>query len=172
MRGDIEYKTTDGKRSINRSALGFEATYRLGRPFVHAELAWERNPLEGFSHRLTQSAGLGASIFDTPTFTWKVNAGPGFRQFSEVNGAWIREVAAHVGTSIEWQLAERVKFNESAKSYVGSKTTTYEALSSLTTDLGGPTSLRLSFRWSYEKARAQVFSSTEAVSRASIVYAF
>ncbi len=170
----IDIAESESVVTQKRWGASYQLDYSFSeRSYGYARFAYEEDEFSGFDYRLFAGAGLGHFLYKTEPFTWKVEAGPGFR-YSPIDDT--REVeeefAAYGSTEVDWVIRNGVLFEQDVNVTWTEPTTTVQSISALTTDLTDSISTSVSFEYRYETDPPAGRENTDTVARASIVYGF
>lgn len=154
------------------------AAYKLDynfsdRSYTYARLSYEEDEFSGFDYRLFAGAGLGHYFAKSEAFSLKLEGGPGYR-YSPVDDTREieKEFAAYAASELDWLIREGLKFEQDFAMTWTSPTTTFQSISSLTTQLWGDISTGLSFEYRYETNPPPGRENTDTITKASLIYGF
>ena len=171
--GLVDYQHSKGVTTADRELASYEADYNITPVlFANGLVQWEQDRFAGFSHRFTESLGVGYSIFKLPNFTWQVSGGPAFRQASLIDGTKQNAVSARGATQVTWTIMPGTVLSEDAGIYIGGKDNTYTSTTALTTQIFGNLSARLAFDINIESNPPPGIDGTSTISRFTLVYNF
>lgn len=168
-----DYQRAQGVSGVDKYLAGYEANYKFNeRLFTFGLLQYDRDHFAGFNNRLTESFGLGYSLFHTPTLMWDVTAGPAFRQIDQVLGPSQYDVEARLATHLTWNITDATVLTEDVSFYVGGGNSTSQSTTAVTTKLIDALAARASFNIKKETAPGPGFKRTDTASRVTLVYGF
>jgi putative salt-induced outer membrane protein len=171
--GLIDYQHSNGITTANRELASYEIDYKFSpRLFTNGLLQWEQDRFAGFSHRFTESLGLGYNLFANPVVTWTVSGGPALRQATFINGSTESDISARASTGFLWNITAATVFSEDAGLYLGGRDNTYFSTTSITTKIFGDLSARLSFNLNIESNPPPGIDNSSTISRFTLVYNF
>jgi putative salt-induced outer membrane protein len=170
----VDLKGEEGKRTEERINGRYTLRRRIDDSswFGFGRLSYKRNPFQGIDRRFFEAAGIGYQIVDKPRFQWDLMAGPGLRQTAYTDGTNANDVGAFVRLKLGWRISDTIRFSEEADAGLARRNSTFTSMTSLTTDLYGRLSGRLSFGLDYESDPPEGREKVETFTRASLVYDF
>lgn len=169
----VDYQQTDGHRSQERYSAGYALNYLLKDGlYVAASLGWERDEFAGFSHRFTESVGLGYRAINRPNMTLDIDGGPAIRQTFFVDGTNEEDFGARGSLVYRWTVRPGTIFSQEASAVSSGGDTTLISTSSLNTKLTRIFSARISFKVQSETDPLPGRKPTDTATRASLVYSF
>jgi putative salt-induced outer membrane protein len=169
-----DYTKQNDVVSQNRDTASYEADYKFNdRWYALGVVGWEHDPFAGFDRRLSESFGAGYNVIKTPTTTWSVEAGPGFRQTHYVTGDRDSKVGLRLATNYSWTISPSVTLTESAVYYAQTGDSTLTSTTALTAKIYGALSLQASFLYNHEQQPPiGTLDKTDTTTRLSLVYSF
>lgn len=174
IKGFFDLGRSRGKTNQKRWGASYQLDFDLGdATYAYGRLSYEENEFSGFDYRLFAGAGLGHFYFDTETFVWKVEGGPGFR-YSPIDATREieQQVALYASSEIDWQIRDGVELEQDVNVTWTTPTTTFETVTALTTQLTDSISTGLSFEYRYETDPPEGRENFDAIARASLIYGF
>jgi putative salt-induced outer membrane protein len=139
-----DFQRTDGITTKEQFLFAYEPNYTISdRLFAYGLAQYERDRFQGFSSRLSASAGLGYRVIDNEKMSLSVNAGPAFRQTNFIGGGSDSSIAALGALDFDWQIAERLKLTQDGQAFLQSSNTTLRSITGLEASLSDSLSARL-----------------------------
>lgn len=173
LRGQLDYQEDDGVKSRQRYFAGYEGNYNFNPDFyVLLTLAYESDVFSGFSRRFSESIGVGYKVFNTPKFSFAVEAGPGLRQTRFTTGLVNNDFAARGGLNGKWIINSALTLSQNATMFSDSTNTSLLSLTALTAKVSGALSARLSYQINRESNPPPGLENTDITSRVTLVYGF
>ncbi|PQA86768.1 DUF481 domain-containing protein [Hyphococcus luteus] len=174
IKGFFDLGESDNVTNQKRWGLAYKLDYNFGeRTYVYGRFSYEEDEFSGFDYRLFTGAGLGHYFAKAEDFTFKVEGGPGYR-YSPIDETREVEqnVAAYASSEFDWIIREGVKFEQDFSTTWTSPTTTFQSVTSLTTQVWGDISTGLSFEYRYETDPPLGRENTDTLAKASLIYGF
>jgi len=177
----VDYQETNRVATTERAVIAYQPRYKIdGTYYAYGLTQYEHDRFLGYRHRLTEGVGVGVVAASRPNFRLEFDAGPAFRYTSYydlpdvpgIDGGREKRLAGRGGLSLKWTIWPNVTFGQDAAVYVQKGNTTATSTTALDTRLFGPVKARLSYNVQYESDAPAGQKTTDAVSRASIVYSF
>jgi putative salt-induced outer membrane protein len=170
----LDLKNEGGERTEERAYARYTLRRKLGagRLFAFGRLSFERDRFSGIDTRFFESVGLGYQLLDRQNLHWDVMAGPALRQTDYSNAESESEPAIFARTQFEWEIPDRLKFSEEADSGLAKGNSTLASVTSLTSNLYGRLSGRISLGVEYESDPPPGRKNTDTNARASLVLDF
>ncbi|GJL90761.1 DUF481 domain-containing protein [Hyphococcus sp.] len=160
--------------SQKRWGAAYKLDYNFNdRSYAYGRFSYEEDEFSGFDYRLFAGAGLGHYFAKSEAFSFKVEGGPGYR-YSPVDDTREieKEFAAYAASELDWLIREGIKFEQDFAMTWTSPTTTFQSVTSLTTQLWGDISTGLSFEYRYETDPPLGRENADTVAKASLIYGF
>lgn len=168
-----DYQRTDGDTTREYIQAGYKADYKVSdRLYFYGLGQYERDPIAGYTRRLTAGTGIGYKVIAEPNMTLDLEAGPSWRQTHYVGGLKESKIAARVAGNFGWQIAPTLKFTESASVYLQSGSQTYNSLTGLDFKVSDKISTRLSYLLQHESDPLAGRKATDSTARFTVVYGF
>ena len=168
-----DYQRAQGVSGVDKYLTGYEANYKFNeRLFSFGLLQWDRDHFAGFNNRVTESVGMGYSIFHSQKLVWDVTLGPAFRQIDQVIGPTQHDVEARLATHLAWNISDATVFTEEMSFYIGGGNNTSQATTAITTKIIDALAARASFILKKETAPGPGSKKTDTASRVTLVYGF
>ncbi|WP_428409212.1 DUF481 domain-containing protein [Hyphococcus sp.] len=170
----FDYGESNNLTNQKRWGLSYKLDYNFtDRTYAYARVAYDEDDFSGFDYRLFGGAGLGHYFAKSEEFTWKLEGGPGYRYSPIDDTREIEsELAVYAATELDWLIREGVKFEQDFNTTWTSPTTTFQSITSLTTQLWGDISTGLSFEYRYETDPPLGRVNTDTIAKASLIYGF
>lgn len=174
IRGFFDLGRSKGETNQKRWGASYQLDFDLGdATYAYGRLSYEEDEFSGFDYRLFAGAGLGHFYFDSETFVWKIEAGPGYR-YSPIDATREieQQVAFYASSETDWQIREGVELEQDFNVTWTAPTTTFQTVTSLTSKLTDSISTGISFEYRYETDPPQNRENFDAIARASLIYGF
>lgn len=164
----------NGTTNQKRWGASYQLDYKISeRMYTYGRFSYDEDEFSGFDYRLFAGAGLGYFVAKSEPFTWKLEGGPGFRYSPiDLTREVEEEIAIYAASEVDWRIREGVTFEQDFFTTWTSPTTTFQSITSLTTNLTESISTALSFEYRYETDPPLDRENTDTVARASVVYGF
>ena len=152
FKASFDLRETDAVRTEER----WSGSYRARRDFLKSpwftfgQVSYEHDGPQGIRHRYTEAVGGGYQLFDTDDFDWEVSLGPALRQTSFASGVQENRLAAFLSTDLKWEITDTMTLNQQGQLVLDESNTTFNTKTSLSNNLYGRLSARLSFELQYE----------------------
>jgi len=168
-----DYQKSDGTTTREQFLGAYEANYQINdRLFAYGLGQYERDRFQGFSSRISTSAGLGYRVIENDSTQLSVKAGPAYRRTSFVGGGSENRLAGLAALDFDWQVAQRVKFTQDASAYIQSGNSSYVSITGVEAGLGGALSARLSYAIEHDTSPPPGAVSTDTLTRFTLIYGF
>lgn len=179
----FKFETRDGRangiQNKNRYALSNQFKYAFNQSktqFGFFNVDWIDDAFSPYEYQTVVAAGYGRNLFNTTTFFWQIEVGPGFR-YDEVKGA--SKVQKHwifTGkTTLEWKVSTYLHFKQVLRCDIGEPFDYIESKTALESKINAHWSMQLAYEIDHF-SKIPAFSSntkkTDTVTVASIVYLF
>ncbi len=161
---------------VNQRRWG--AAYKLDyaiadRAYAFGRIAYDEDEFSGFDYRLFFGGGVGYFFAKSDPFTWKVEAGPGYR-ISPIDDTreTDRDFAFYGASETDWLIREGLLFEQNFGATYTDPTSTFESTTSLTTKIWEGLSTGVSYYYRFETNPPLGRQRTDQVIRATIGYDF
>lgn len=174
IRGFFDLGRSKGETNQKRWGASYQLDFNLGdATYAYSRLSYEEDEFSGFDYRLFAGAGLGHFYFDSETFVWKIEAGPGYR-YSPIDATREieQQIALYASSETDWKIREGVELEQDFNVTWTTPTTTFQTVTSLTSKLTDSISTGISFEYRYETEPPEGRENFDAVARASLIYGF
>lgn len=174
IKGFFNLGESDNVTNQRRWGLSYKLDYNFGeRTYVYGRVAYEEDQFSGFDYRIFSGAGLGHYFSKSEPFKWKVEGGPGFR-YSPIDDTREveQELAVYGASELDWTIREGVVFEQDFSTTWTEPTTTFQSVTSLSTQLWGDISTGVSFEYRYETDPPPGRENTDTIAKASLSYGF
>jgi putative salt-induced outer membrane protein len=118
--------------------------------FSFGTLQFEHDLRVGIDTRFTETLGVGFQLINRDALKWEASAGPALRQTKFEDGFSESTLAAFVGTELKWELTDTLTFREKLGAVMDDSNSTFSSATSLTANVYGRLSGRLSFELNAE----------------------
>lgn len=139
-----------------RTEERLNTSYRVRRDFSNSPwftfgtLQFEHDLRVGIDTRFTETVGIGFQLINRDALKWEASAGPALRQTKFDDGFSESTIAAFVGTELKWELTDTLTFREKLGAVMDDSNSTFSSATSLTANVYGRLSGRLSFELNAE----------------------
>lgn len=172
--GFYDLAESDGDTTQDRWGVAYQLDYNFSDyTYAFGRLSYEDDAFSGFEYRAFAGAGIGHFFYKTEPFTWKIEGGPGFR-YSPIEGSdeVNQNFAAYAASELDWIIREGVIFGQDVNVTWTSPTTTFQSITSLTTQLTDAIATSISVEYRYETDPPLGRVNSDTIARASLVYGF
>lgn len=171
--GRFDYQDTNGVRSVERYAAGYEPQVRLNeRLYSFGVAQYEHDRFLGYADRVTLGVGFGVNPFDRPDFKLSLDAGPAFRRTDYIGQNRDATIAGRGSLNARWLPSERITVSQDGAVYLETNQTTAKSTTAVETLLFGPLKARLSYNVQFERDRRMGREDLNTTTRASLLYSF
>lgn len=168
-----DYHRTDGKTTTEQFLLSYEPNYRLNhRSFAYGLTQIERDRIQGFSSRISLSAGLGYQIFDRENMHLSMKAGPAWRGTNQIPSGRESELGALAALDFDVLVAKNLKLTQVASTYGQSGNSTLNSTTGLEAKINGHLSARISYKVEHDTDPPDDAIKTDTLSRFTLIYDF
>lgn len=173
LRARADYQRNNGVTTREQFLFAYEPNLKLSdRLFAYALTQYERDRFQGFSARYSASGGLGYDVVDTEDMTLSVQAGPAYRRTERTNGTSDSNLAGLASLDLDWQIAESIALTQDASAFVQSGNSTYISATGLQAGIADNVKVRLSYTVEHDTDPPIGATSTDTLSRVTIIYDF
>jgi len=144
---DIDLKQSEGDRTAEQWSTQYRARRDISHSpwFAFASIHYEHDRLQGIERRFTETVGAGYQLIDRDELELELSSGPALRQTRFYDQADENRIAAFIGTELKWEITDTLTFKGKAGAVLDSDSSTLSSSTSLTTNIYGRLSGRLSF---------------------------
>lgn len=160
--------------SQKRWGANYKLDYAISeRWYAFGRIAYDEDQFSGFDYRIGANAGIGHFIAKSDPFTWKVEAGPGYR-ISLIDDTDERQnnFSAYAASDIDWVIREGLTFTSDLAVTWTEPTSTFEATHGINAALFGGLTAGLSHYYRYETSPPLGRVNSDNVIRATLGYGF
>lgn len=170
----VDYARQDGVETQSRYFASYSGHYRFAdRLYAFGLLSWEDARFSGFDSRLSEAAGLGYAVLQSPAMTLSVEAGPALRQTHYIIGTSENNFAGRVSVNYLWNILPDIALTEVVSFYGESRDDTLTSDTALTAKLIGSLAAALSYHVNYESnPPVGTLTTTDTITRITLVYSF
>ena len=141
------YLSKSGDDEAEWTIVSGSANYKISERFyAMAAVKYDENPDTGYDYRASESVGVGAYLFELPTFTMKVEAGPGARQSRLQDGVTTDETIARGFVKLLWKISETFSFMQSGLVLSGDKSVNIESISEIESVIAGALGIKITLK--------------------------
>ena len=167
------YLTKSEDDQTEWTVVSGSANYKISeRYYAMAAIKYDENPDTGYDYRASESVGVGAYLFTRPTFTMKVEAGPGARQSGIKDGEKIDETIARGFLKLLWKISENYSLMQSGLVISGEEGVNTESVSEIESVIAGGMSLKITLRVVDDSDPPPDIEKTDTRLTVGIVYRF
>ncbi len=164
----------DSVLTQKRWGASYQLDYAISdRLNAFGRFSYDEDQFSGFDYRLFSGAGLGYFVAKSDPFTWKVDAGPGYR-YSPIDDTdeVQSEFALYAGSDIDWVIREGLTFTSDIGVTWTSPSTTIEATHGINAALWGGFVTGVSYYFRHETNPPLGRVQNDTVLRATLGYGF
>ena len=173
VRLSADYQRSDGVTTRDQWLASYEPNVQLSDGFYLFGLSmYEKDRFQGFSDRATLSGGFGYRVIGSPRLTIDIKGGPAWRGTDWIDQPDSSEVQGLAGSDLLWHISQGIDFSNNVQAVWGSENSTLANTAALTAKIGGPFSARLSYGLNHESNQPTGISTTDTITRATLVYGF
>ncbi|BDI61695.1 YdiY family protein [Qipengyuania nanhaisediminis] len=173
LRARADFQRSNGVTTREQFLAAYEPNLILSeRLFAYALAQYERDRFQGFSARYSVSGGLGYEVIDTDTMTLSVQAGPAWRRTERLDGTSSGNLAGLASADFDWQLAENIAVTQDLSAFVQSGSSTYTSDTGLQASIADNVKVRLSYTVEHDTDPPAGATSTDTLSRITVIYDF
>ncbi|MEP3050956.1 MAG: DUF481 domain-containing protein [Erythrobacter sp.] len=167
-----DFQRNNGVTTREQFLAAYQADVDItDRLFAFGLGQWERDRFQGFSGRVSASAGLGYRVLTAnPSLT--VQAGPAYRVTRSTAGDVSRSVSALAALDFDWEIAEGLKLTQDASAFVESDNSTFVSSTGLQAALSDNLSARVSYTVEHDTDPPIGAVQTDTLSRITLIYDF
>lgn len=140
--------------------------------YIYGAAQYETDRFLGYNDRFSVSAGYGYRAIRSPKVTLDLELGPAFRSTRFTDEVKEASIAARGKVDFAWKLTPSLTFTHGASAYWEEYNSTISSITAVNAKLIGPLTGRLSYAVQYESEPPAGRKTTDATSRASLVYSF
>jgi len=172
--GYIDIGSTGGVQNLKRWGASYQLDYKFSeRAYSFARFAYDEDQFSGFDYRLFAGAGAGYYIARSDPFTWKVEAGPGYRYSPVDDDRTVQKnFAVFASTDLDWTIREGLKFGQHFSATWTNPTTTLVSITSLDAALTSSLAAGLAYELRHETNPPLGRLKTDRLLRATISYSY
>lgn len=168
-----DFQRTNDVTTREQFLIGYEPNYQINeRLFAYALGQYERDRFQGFSSRLSASAGIGYDVIDTDAMSLSVKAGPAYRKTSFIAGGSDSSIAGLAAMDFDWSVSDTIKLTQDASAFIQSGNSTYLSTTGLEASLGGSLSARVSYAVEHDTDPPAGAVQTDTLTRFTLIYGF
>lgn len=168
-----DFQRTGGVTSRERYVAGYQPNYKINdRGYVYGNAQYEADRFLGYDSRYSVSAGAGYGVLRRTGLTLDLELGPAFRQTDFTDARMQSSAAVRGSVELDWTIVSGLSITQDSSAYLERYNSTVRSVTAIEAKLLGPLSARFSYTVQYESQPPDGRLTTDATSRASIVYAF
>ncbi|MBC8210577.1 MAG: DUF481 domain-containing protein [Gammaproteobacteria bacterium] len=176
-RHKIEATTLNASDAVKTTAKKFtlegQSDYKLQQSnYLFGVVAYEDDKFSGYDYRLTESIGYGHRVVDQTDLSLDLEIGPGARQSKLDNGDSENEALLRGAAKLGWNISKTSKFAENFSVEVGEDVTVSKSVSSLSSQIDGNLSMKLTFTYKNTSSVPVGFDETDTETGVTLVYTF
>ncbi|MEM1192079.1 MAG: DUF481 domain-containing protein [Pseudomonadota bacterium] len=160
--------------SQKRWGASYKLDYAIAeRWYAFGRVAYDEDEFSGFDYRIAANSGLGYFVAKSDPFTWKVEAGPGYRiSLIDADDTRQNQFAFYAASDLDWVIRDGLTLTSDIAATYTSATTTIEATHGLNAALWGNLTAGLSHYYRFETDPPSDRVNTDNVIRATLGYKF
>ena len=168
-----DFQRSDGVTTREQFLFAYQPRYHISQNvFSYALGQFERDRIQGFTSRISASAGLGVKLFDREHLKLSVEAGPAWRRTDYLLEPTTSTLAGRIGSKLNWKFSHKLALVEEASAYLESGNTTLTSLTGLEAGINDSLKARLSYLVEYDSEPGIDSVSTDTLSRVTLIYGF
>ena len=178
-----DYQRQNGSTSREQFAASYEPRWQFDENiFAYGLAQYERDRIQGFSSRYSESGGFGYRVIDNPKLKLSLKAGPAYRVTDFTDGTSADRLAGLVGLDFDWQMLDRLKLTQDVEALAetgGEATlifdganTTINLVTGLDFRVSNRLRSRLSYKVEYDSNPPAGSEGTDTLTRATLIYGF
>lgn len=162
-----------GNTTARRFTLGGQSDYKLAAPsYLFVMASYEDDKFSGYDYRMTESIGYGRRVIDDSDLKLDLEIGPGARQSKPESGSSDNEGMIRAAGKLNWEVSETSKFAETLTIEAGEDATITKSVTSLTSQIEGNLSMKLSFTYKNTSEVPVGVDDTDTETAVTLVYSF
>ncbi|MEO1150027.1 MAG: DUF481 domain-containing protein [Pseudomonadota bacterium] len=160
--------------SQKRWGASYKLDYAIAeRWYAFGRIAYDEDEFSGFDYRVAANSGVGYFIAKSDPFTWKVEAGPGYRiSLIDADDTRQNQFAFYAASDLDWAIREGLTLTSDIAATYTNATTTLEATHGLNATLWGSFTAGLSHYYRFETDPPADRVNSDNVIRATLGYKF
>lgn len=172
VNAEINLRDVSNERTEERIEVGYRARRDFsGSPwFVFGQVQYDRDRFQGINRRFTEGIGVGYQIIDTDDIDWEVTAGPALRQTAYSDDTKQNELGGFTNTAFDWDITDTLAFSQDLGVVVDKSSSTLSSRTSLTADVYGRLSARITFTLDRESDPPGDAKKVDTQTRLTLVY--
>ncbi len=170
LRATADRQSTGGVLTRNKYLAGYELDYKFNRRlYAYGSFTWDKDTFAGIGRRLSESAGAGYSILDTPVMKLDLTAGPAFRQTRYLTAPRETVTTLRAGLDYSWKMFDSLTLTEKAEYFVNSE---IKSVTALSIPVRNALSAQLAFEYDRQEKTLPGRKPTDTATRVGLVYSF
>jgi putative salt-induced outer membrane protein len=188
VRGELGFRRDRWRHLLTASAVGasqddettaeayravFTSQYDLTeRVFVFGTADYSKDKFSGFDRQISETAGLGWRVLNTPTHELDLSIGAGARQSKLRDGSSDNEAVGRAGVRYAWQISETASFGQTLDVVSGSDNTTLESQTDLRAAIVGNLAMTLGYNIKRNTSVPPDSRNTDTLATVALEYKF
>jgi len=146
FRAETRSVQDNGNTTSERYLIGARERYELpDSNYLFGFARWERDRFSGYDSQFTTIGGYGRQLLTGPTHTLSVEAGPGYRHDTYVEGGSGNIALAYSALDYAYNFSDDISFDQELSVEATHISVTTRSLSKITSQLNSHLALRLSY---------------------------
>lgn len=161
------------ERSAEKYMASAQSNYALGEhSYVFGVLTWETDKFSGYDYQASAAIGYGHKLIDEDNRTLSLELAPGYRSSKLETGKKNDEFIVRAKENFSYKFNAHAKFNQFVSVESGDSNTQTRAGVSLTTQIAGALSTKLSYQVKHNSDVPEGTSKTDRETAVTLVYDF
>lgn len=188
VNGELQYELDRWRHVLTASAVGasqddettaeayraaFTSQYDLTESvFVFGTADYSKNKFSGYDRQISQTAGLGWRVLDSPAHQLDLTIGAGARQSRLRDGSSENEAVGRFGADYSWQISETSSLSQRLDVVSGSANTVLESTTELRASIYGNLAMVLGYNIKRNTSVPDDSRNTDTLTTVSLEYQF
>jgi putative salt-induced outer membrane protein len=170
---DLNFAKANGISTQEKLTSDYQVYYmNWNRGYMFGLATFEYDKFSGFDYRLTQSVGVGYTIFNENDLRWSIEVGPGARESrTKLNNTEVEFVGTLNSNFRHW-IQPEISYGTDIKTAWGPERFTIINIADLKARINDNFSARFSFETNYDSVVPLGTSKTDTLVKATIIYDF
>jgi len=143
-----------------------------GKSYLFTALDWSHDRFSAYEEQLSESAGYGRKLIDTPKNTLNAEVGAGYREATRIDQTEENEAILRLAMDYQLKFTDKTGFKQSLVVESGSSNTSTEAISALRAQLVNKIGLVISYRIKHNSDVPPGVVATDRFTSIALSYAF
>jgi putative salt-induced outer membrane protein len=173
LTGSADYRRANGETSRERFVAAYQPRYQFDEEgFAYALAQFERDPILGFSSRLTSSAGIGYKLIHDKKMDLSVDIGPSLRHVEYIDATSQTRLGGRSSVDFAWRISPTLTFRQNGSGYVEDNLRSLNAQTSLESKVLSRLSASFSYNIQFETETPISDEKLDTLSKVTLVYDF